>query len=81
PIAEAGARFRELAGELLFVGGFASVVAPDADRLEGREFDLPRARWVGVVGAQLDPAAHPPDPIYVRGAGATLPNLPPSPLS
>jgi hypothetical protein len=43
--------------------------------------ELPSAHWVGVIGGELDPALQPPEPIYVRGAGATLPKLPPSPLS
>jgi tRNA threonylcarbamoyladenosine biosynthesis protein TsaB len=81
PIVEARARLSALASELVYVGAFAQSFAPEADRLEGREFDLPSARWVGALAAVLEPDSHPPDPIYVRGAGATLPNLPPSPIS
>jgi tRNA threonylcarbamoyladenosine biosynthesis protein TsaB len=81
PIAEAYARLGALFAEPLFVGGFAKAIAPQAERLEGPDFDFPQARWVGRVAAGLDPEASPADPIYVRGAGATLPNLPPSPIS
>jgi tRNA threonylcarbamoyladenosine biosynthesis protein TsaB len=81
PISGAGARLAELGSGALYVGAFARLIAPQADRLEGREFDQPRALWVGEVARGLDPAAYPPNPIYVRGAGATLPNLPPSPIS
>jgi len=81
PIEDAARRLGELGKDLIYIGAAARLIAPEADRLEGRELDLPLARWVAAVGAVLDPAAHPPDPIYVRGAGATLPNLPPSPIS
>ena len=42
--------------------------------------DLPHARWVAALAAELEESAFPPEPQYVRGIGATLPNLPPSPL-
>jgi tRNA threonylcarbamoyladenosine biosynthesis protein TsaB len=80
-VSGAGARLADLGSEAIYVGAFARLIAPQADRLEGREFDLPRARWVGAVAARLEAGSHAPDPIYVRGAGATLPNLPPSPIS
>jgi tRNA A37 threonylcarbamoyladenosine modification protein TsaB len=80
-ISAAAARLAELGSQVLYVGACARLIRPEADRLEGREFDLPQARWVGALAFVLDPRSHPPDPIYVRGAGATLPNLPPSPIS
>jgi tRNA threonylcarbamoyladenosine biosynthesis protein TsaB len=47
----------------------------------GVEVDLPHAHWVGVLATELDERVATVDPIYVRGPGATLPNLPPSPLA
>lgn len=48
--------------------------------LTGPGLDLPHARAVAMLGSLRDPERSPPDPIYVRGPGATLPDLPPSPL-
>jgi hypothetical protein len=48
--------------------------------LERPDLDLPHARWVATLGAEADPSAPFTEPDYVRGPGATLPNLPPSPL-
>ena len=48
--------------------------------LAGTTLDLPHARWVGALAAQLDEAEFPPEPEYVRGIGATLPKLPESAL-
>ncbi len=48
--------------------------------LRGRALDLPHARWVAALTAELDEALFPPEPQYVRGIGATLPNLPESAL-
>jgi tRNA threonylcarbamoyl adenosine modification protein YeaZ len=41
---------------------------------------LPHARWVAHVAAQLDPAQHTANPVYVRDAGATAQKLPASPF-
>jgi tRNA threonylcarbamoyladenosine biosynthesis protein TsaB len=35
----------------------------------------PRADAVGLLADELDPALHPPIPLYIRDAGATLPDL------
>lgn len=55
-------------------------VARDLDHgratLSGPMLDLPHARWVGALAAELNEAEFPPEPLYVRGIGATLPNLP-----
>jgi tRNA threonylcarbamoyladenosine biosynthesis protein TsaB len=64
----------------LFVGEAAADLATEAPRLTRPDLDLPHASWVAVLGAELDPETAPAEPEYVRGAGATLPNLPPSPL-
>jgi tRNA threonylcarbamoyladenosine biosynthesis protein TsaB len=81
PVATARAELEKLGSDLLFIGAGAGLLGADLERLEGREHDLPHARAVALVGSELDPALHPADPIYVRGVGATLPNLPPSPLA
>ncbi len=81
PLGEARAKLEALSAERVFVGSFAEALGPDLPVFRHESSDLPHARWVGVVGGELEPEAHPPDPIYVRGAGATLPNLPPSPIS
>jgi tRNA threonylcarbamoyladenosine biosynthesis protein TsaB len=60
----------ELAGEL------GAAVTP----LAREDLDLPHAAWVAVLGADADPEAARAEPNYVRGPGATMPNLPPSPL-
>lgn len=57
----------------LLGGGIALVTRDDVD--------LPHARWVAVLGAAEDPSRSVAEPDYVRGPGATLPNLPPSPLA
>jgi tRNA threonylcarbamoyladenosine biosynthesis protein TsaB len=81
PLAEAHEKLTALFPGAVYVGAAAKLIAPQAERLEGPELDQPSARWVGVVALALDPDQSPADPIYVRGAGATLPNLPPSPIS
>jgi tRNA threonylcarbamoyladenosine biosynthesis protein TsaB len=35
----------------------------------------PHASAVGLLAEELEPAEHPPLPVYIRDAGATLPNL------
>jgi tRNA threonylcarbamoyladenosine biosynthesis protein TsaB len=72
------------AGELVIVGRVIDELkagGPGLVPYRSADTDLPSAHWVGVIGGALDAALHPPEPIYVRGAGATLPKLPPSPLS
>jgi tRNA threonylcarbamoyladenosine biosynthesis protein TsaB len=81
PVATARAELEKLGPNLRFIGAGAALLGADIERLEGREHDLPHAREVALLGSELDPARHPADPIYVRGVGATLPNLPPSPLA
>jgi tRNA threonylcarbamoyladenosine biosynthesis protein TsaB len=64
----------------IVVGEGALALGNGFDVMRGPELDLPHARFVALVGAERDPERSPPAPIYVRGVGATLPNLPPSPL-
>jgi tRNA threonylcarbamoyladenosine biosynthesis protein TsaB len=82
PRAETDAFLRGLlAGRpYVLVGEGAAELAPDHPRLARPDLDLPHARWVADLGAALDPESAPAEPEYVRGPGATLPNLPPSPL-
>lgn len=63
------------------VGEIARGRALGVDEVGGAFLDLPHARWVAALTAELDEAAFPPEPQYVRGIGATLPKLPPSPLA
>jgi hypothetical protein len=81
PVDQVRGLLETLGEPYVLVGGFSRNVGAAANRLQGREYDQPSARWVGVVASRLDPGQHPAEPIYVRGAGATLPNLPPSPIS
>ncbi|HEY3499167.1 MAG TPA: tRNA (adenosine(37)-N6)-threonylcarbamoyltransferase complex dimerization subunit type 1 TsaB [Polyangiaceae bacterium] len=82
PRSEAGAALDALlAGQsYVLVGEGAAELSPDRPRLTRPDLDLPHASWVAALGAELDPASAPAEPEYVRGPGATLPNLPPSPL-
>lgn len=67
-------------GAVTVVGEVARELDLGALYLPGAMHELPHARWVGALAEQLEESAYPPEPQYVRGIGATLPNLPPSPL-
>jgi len=75
------AQVRALGQDAVLVGEVAAELDLPWPVLRGEAFDLPHARWIARIAAELDPALSPPLPLYVRGAGATLPNLPPSPLA
>jgi tRNA threonylcarbamoyladenosine biosynthesis protein TsaB len=64
----------------LGLGELARELGPSVDPLARDDLDLPHARWVALLGVDADPSAAVAEPNYVRGPGATLPNLPPSPL-
>jgi len=84
PQALAPAALGELLGRFgaqLIVGEMARGLDLGVEHLVGPELDLPHARWVAALAATLTEDVAPPDPHYVRGIGATLPNLPPSPLA
>ncbi|HWP09361.1 MAG TPA: tRNA (adenosine(37)-N6)-threonylcarbamoyltransferase complex dimerization subunit type 1 TsaB [Polyangiaceae bacterium] len=68
-------------GELVLVGEAARLAGGGYDVIAGGELDLPHAVPVARLGLELDPAAAPAEPTYVRGPGATPQNLPPSPLA
>jgi tRNA threonylcarbamoyladenosine biosynthesis protein TsaB len=65
----------------IVVGEGAAKLPGDFDIASGPLLDLPHARTLVALAATRDPARSPPDPIYARDAGATLPDLPPSPLA
>ena len=64
----------------VLVGESAPALGMDLEVARGDELDLPHAKTLAVLGATLDPEGARAEPVYVRGPGATLPNLPPSPL-
>ena len=64
----------------VLVGDGSSLLGADLPRIQRADLDLPHASWVAVLAGEVDPAAAVAEPEYVRGPGATLPNLPPSPL-
>lgn len=64
----------------LLVGECAAELGLDFELARGTELDLPHASTVALLGSTLEPDAARAEPVYVRGPGATLPNLPPSPL-
>ena len=64
------------------VVGEVAVGLPHSRKLvAGSSLDLPHARWVASLAGELNEAEFPPEPQYVRGVGATLPSLPPSPIN
>jgi tRNA threonylcarbamoyladenosine biosynthesis protein TsaB len=67
-------------GEFVAVGEHADALGPGVAVLRGPELDLPHAGAIARLGTLLDPSRDRAVPVYVRGPGATLPNLPPSPL-
>lgn len=70
-----------LAGEaFVLLGEGSALLGPDLPILRRPDWDLPHASWVAVLAGEVDPADAVAEPEYVRGPGATLPNLPPSPL-
>jgi tRNA threonylcarbamoyladenosine biosynthesis protein TsaB len=58
------------------VGEVAQGLSHGLVQISGPTLDLPHARWVGALARELDESRFPPEPQYVRGIGATLPNLP-----
>ena len=62
------------------VGEVARALDHGRTRATGPMLDLPHARWIAALAAELDEASCPPEPQYLRGIGATLPTLPRSPI-
>jgi tRNA threonylcarbamoyladenosine biosynthesis protein TsaB len=78
PIEELPAFLRD-SGAVTVVGEVTASVPHGLTRVSGPLLDLPHARWVAALAAELDEASSPPEPRYVRGIGATLPDLPRAP--
>lgn len=57
------------------VGEIARSLTHGRRHISGPTVDLPHARWVGALARELDEGRFPPEPQYVRGIGATLPEL------
>jgi tRNA threonylcarbamoyladenosine biosynthesis protein TsaB len=66
---------RELEPEapLVWIGSGLALVGKPAG-FSSPETEEPSAHAVGLLAEELDPAQHPPLPVYVRDAGATLPS-------
>ncbi len=67
-------------GATTVVGEVARTLAHGRTWASGATLDLPHARWVARLAGELEEAACPPEPRYVRGIGATLPTLPRAPI-
>lgn len=73
--------FLRTQGARTVVGEVAQGLAHGLEHVTSPMLDLPHARWVAALTRVLDEAHFPPEPQYVRGIGATLPNLPRSGLN
>jgi tRNA threonylcarbamoyladenosine biosynthesis protein TsaB len=62
----------ELEAPLVWIGSGLGLVGKPAG-FSSPETDEPSAHAIGLLAEELDPAQHPPLPVYVRDAGATLP--------
>ncbi|MET0792617.1 MAG: tRNA (adenosine(37)-N6)-threonylcarbamoyltransferase complex dimerization subunit type 1 TsaB [Polyangiaceae bacterium] len=67
-------------GAVAVVGEITATLPHGLARITGPLLDLPHARWVAALAAELDETSSPPEPRYVRGIGATLPELPRAPV-
>jgi tRNA threonylcarbamoyladenosine biosynthesis protein TsaB len=74
-------RIAEIASgaEIVLVGEAAAELG-GRTIFRSEESDLPHARWTAEIGAEVDIAAAPATPLYVREPDAIKPDLPPSPL-
>jgi tRNA A37 threonylcarbamoyladenosine modification protein TsaB len=66
-------------GPIVWIGSGLELLGKEPS-FRSAETDEPSAAMVGLLAEELEPAEHPPLPVYVRDAGATLPDLGPSPL-
>lgn len=73
--------FLRASGAVSVVGEVAAHLPHGLAYIRGPHLDLPHARWVAALAAELDEVTAPPEPRYVRGIGATLPALPRTPTS
>jgi tRNA threonylcarbamoyladenosine biosynthesis protein TsaB len=75
PAESAPATLAERLGpSLLWLGSGLRLAGLEAG-FSSAETDEPSAWAVGLLAEELDPGEHPPIPVYVRDAGATLPDL------
>jgi tRNA threonylcarbamoyladenosine biosynthesis protein TsaB len=65
---------REVPAPIVWIGSGLALLALPAT-FASAETDEPRASAVGLLAEELEPAQHPPLPVYIRDAGATLPDL------
>ena len=70
----------ELPGPTQVVGRAWAGSTGKLGHFRSEETDLPHARWVAWLGAELE-LGHPVRPLYLRPPVATLPQLGPNPLS
>lgn len=68
-------------GQSVALVGEACALVGRAASVSHREGQLPHARSVAALARALDPATSPARPLYVRDAGATAQELPPSPFA
>ena len=80
PRAQVGALIARFPGDAVIVGEVAHSLDLVADRVWSGERAFPSADRTALLARVLDPARAPPLPLYCRGHGATLPELPPSPF-
>jgi tRNA threonylcarbamoyladenosine biosynthesis protein TsaB len=80
PAADARASLeRALATPIVWVGSGLALAGIEAG-FRAPETDEPSATAVGLLAEELEPSEHPPIALYVRDAGATLPDLGPPAL-
>lgn len=73
PVQDATARLAaRLPGPLVWIGSGLSLLGAQPT-FSSTETDTPSAHAVGLLAGELDPASNPPVAVYVRDAGATLP--------
>jgi tRNA threonylcarbamoyladenosine biosynthesis protein TsaB len=80
PRAQAGALIARFPRDAVVVGEVAHGLDLAADRVWRGDRAFPSADRTALLARALDPAEAPPLPLYCRGPGATLPELPPSPF-
>lgn len=69
-----GALSQQLHAPIVWIGSGLALAGIEPT-FSGPEAQEPSATAVGLLAGELSPEAHPPIPVYVRDAGATLPNL------
>jgi tRNA threonylcarbamoyladenosine biosynthesis protein TsaB len=65
---------QELTPPIVWIGSGLGLLG-QAATFSSPQTEEPSAGAVGLLAEELDPAEHPPLPVYIRDAGATLPDL------